>query len=89
MYYPELKTTSNIKWLRGIGWSAMAFVNILACLTADHPGYEKVLNIYRKQIAGISAYQMKTGLRRHLVDHPDSFEETSGSVYMFMPLREA
>ncbi|MFC2081483.1 glycoside hydrolase family 88 protein [Bacteroidota bacterium] len=82
IYYPELKTTNYIKWLRGIGWSAMAFVNILDCLPEDHPGYEKVLNIYRKQIAGISAYQSKTGLWKHLVNHPDSYEETSGSVYI-------
>ncbi len=82
MYYPELRTTNKMKWLRGIGWSAMAFVNILACLPEDHPGYEKVLQIYRKQIAGIAAYQTKTGLWKHLVDHPDSYEETSGSVYI-------
>ena len=82
MYYPELKTTNNIKWLRGIGWSAMAFVNILACLPDEHPGYEEILNIYRKQIAGISAYQTKSGLWRHLVNHPDSYEETSGSIYI-------
>jgi len=82
MYYPELGITNRIKWLRGIGWSAMAFVNILSCLPEEHPGYEKVLNIYRKQISGISAYQGKTGLWKHLVDHPDSYEETSGSVYI-------
>jgi len=82
IYYPELNSTNNIKWLRGMGWSAVAFVNILASLPEDHPGYKEILQIYRKQIAGISAYQMKSGLWRHLVDHPDSYEETSGSVYI-------
>jgi len=82
MYYPEQRTTNRMKWLRGIGWSAMAFVNILACLPEDHPGYEKVLKIYRKQVAGISSYQAKSGLWKHLVDHPGSYEETSGSVYI-------
>ena len=50
IYYPELKITNNIKWLRGMGWSAMALVNILDCMPAEHPGYEKVLKVYRKQI---------------------------------------
>ncbi len=82
MYYPELKTTNSMKWLRGIGWSSMALVNILASLPEDHPGYEETLEIYRKQIAGISSYQCESGLWKHLVDHPDSYEETSGSVYI-------
>ena len=82
MYYPEIEQTNNIKWLRGMGWSAMALANILACLPEDHPGYGKLLKIFRKQIAGISAYQTKTGLWRHLVNRSDSFEETSGSVFI-------
>jgi rhamnogalacturonyl hydrolase YesR len=82
MYYPDLRITNKMKWLRGIGWSAMAFVNILDCLPEDHPEYDKVLKIYLKQMAGISAYQTKSGLWKHLVNHPDSYEETSGSVYI-------
>jgi rhamnogalacturonyl hydrolase YesR len=82
MYYPEQKTTNRMKWLRGIGWSSMALVNILECLPENHPGYDEVLNIYRKQVAGISSFQAKSGLWKHLVDHPGSYEETSGSVYI-------
>ena len=82
IYYPEQGSTNKIKWLRGMGWSAMALVNILDCLPEGHPGYHQVLNVYHKHIKGIAAYQTRTGLWRHLVNHPDSYDETSGSVYI-------
>jgi len=82
IYFPEQKSTNKIKWLRGMGWSAMALVNILDCLPEDHPGYHQVLNVFHKHIKGIAAYQTRTGLWKHLVNHPDSYDETSGSVYI-------
>jgi unsaturated rhamnogalacturonyl hydrolase len=81
-YYAHLKVTNNIKWLRGSGWAAMGIVNILSCLPKDHPGYDKVLKVFQKIVIGISAYQTKSGLWRHLVDRADCFEETSGSTYI-------
>lgn len=81
-YYPQLSVTNNIKWLRGIGWAAIGIVNILSDLPKDHPGYEKVVKVFQKMVIGISAYQTKSGLWRHLVDRADCFEETSGSTYV-------
>jgi len=82
IYYPGQGSTNNIKWLRGIGWSAMALINILDCLPEDFPGYHHVLNVYQKHVKGIAYYQTRTGLWKHLVNHPESFDETSGSVYI-------
>lgn len=81
-YYAKLDVTNRIKWLRGSGWAAIAMVNILSELPRDHPGYDKVLQVFEKMVIGISAYQTKSGLWRHLVDRQDCFEETSGSTYM-------
>lgn len=82
IYFPEQRSTNRIKWLRGMGWSAMALINILDCLPDDNPAYHHVLNIYHKQVKGIAAWQSKTGLWKHLVNHPDSRDETSGSVFI-------
>ena len=81
-YYPHLKVTNNIKWLRGSGWAAIGIANILSAMPEDHPGYDQVLNIFKKIIIGVSSYQTKSGLWRHLVNRTDCFEETSGSTYI-------
>lgn len=81
-YYTHLKVTNNIKWLRGSGWAAIGIANILSVLPKDHPGYDKVLNVFQKIVIGVSSYQTKSGLWRHLVNRTDCFEETSGSVYI-------
>ena len=81
-YYAHLAVTNRIKWMRGTGWAAMGIVNILSCLPKDHPGYDKVLNVFHKIVIGVSAYQTRSGLWRHLVDRSDCFEETSGSTYI-------
>lgn len=86
IYYPGQRSTNGIKWLRGIGWSSMALVNILECLPEDHPGYQHVLTVYHKQIKGVAAFQNRSGLWSHLVNHPDSYDETSGSVYLIYAL---
>ena len=81
-YYAHLGISNHIKWLRGSGWAAMGIVNILFCLPKDHPGYDKVLNVFHKIVIGVSAYQTRSGLWRHMIDRVDCFEETSGSTYI-------
>ncbi len=81
-YYPDLKVTNNIFWLRGMGWTAVALVELLSYLPEDHPDYNEVLSIYQKLMIGIAQYQTSNGLWRHLVNRPDSFEETSGSIFI-------
>lgn len=81
-YYKHLQVSNNIKWLRGSGWAAIGIANILSAMPKDHAGYEKVLDVFTKIIIGISSYQTKSGLWRHLVNRQDCFEETSGSTYI-------
>jgi unsaturated rhamnogalacturonyl hydrolase len=81
-YYPHLKVTNNIKWLRGSGWAAIGIANILSAMPKDYSGYDKVLQVFKKLVIGVSSYQTKSGLWRHLVNRTDCFEETSGSTYI-------
>ncbi len=81
-YYPDLQVTNNIFWLRGMGWTAVALVELLSYLPENHPDYNEVLSIYQKLMIGIAQYQTSSGLWRHLVNQPDSFEETSGSIFI-------
>lgn len=81
-YYPDLKVTNNIFWLRGMGWTATALVELLSYLPENHPDYNEVLSIYQKLMIGIAPYQTSNGLWRHLVNRSDSFMETSGSIFI-------
>lgn len=81
-YYTHLQVTNNIKWLRGSGWAAIGIANILSAMPNDHPGYGKVMKVFKKIIIGVSSYQTQSGLWRHLINRTDCFEETSGSTYI-------
>ncbi|MFC1764314.1 glycoside hydrolase family 88 protein [Planctomycetota bacterium] len=81
-YYPDLKVTNNVFWLRGMGWTAVALVELLTYLPQDHPEYQDVLSIYQQLMVGIAQYQASSGLWHHLVNRTDSFQETSGSIFI-------
>lgn len=81
-YFPDLKVTNNIFWLRGMGWTAFALVELLSNMPEENPDFDEVLSIYQKLMIGIAQYQTSSGLWHHLVNRPDSFEETSGSIFI-------
>jgi unsaturated rhamnogalacturonyl hydrolase len=70
-------------WSRGMGWFAMALVDILEYLPADHPGRQEFLTTFRKLAAGLKETQdPASGLWYQVVDkgtQPDNWHETSGS----------
>jgi len=70
-------------WSRGMGWFAMALVDILRYLPAEHQGRQEFLTIFGKLAAGVKATQDPTsGLWYQVVDkgsQPDNWHETSGS----------
>ena len=78
-------------WSRGMGWFAMALVDILKYLPADHPGREDFLTILQKVAAGVKATQdPATGLWYQVVDkgsQPDNWHETSGSAMFVYALK--
>ena len=70
-------------WSRGMGWFAMALVDILKYLPAEHPGRPELLAMLRKLAVGVKATQdPASGLWYQVVDKgslPDNWHETSGS----------
>jgi unsaturated rhamnogalacturonyl hydrolase len=55
---------------------------VLSVLPKDHPKYNKVLEICRKQLDGLRRYQSVSGLWHHVIDHPELTwgTETSSSA---------
>jgi unsaturated rhamnogalacturonyl hydrolase len=67
-------------WGRANGWCMMAMAELLTVLPEDHPGREAVLKIFRMQIKSIAPLQSGDGLWHQLLDHEDSYLETSCSA---------
>jgi unsaturated rhamnogalacturonyl hydrolase len=74
-------TDSPFYWGRGNGWMAAGSAELLSILPADHPDRAKILEGYKKMMAGLVKYQGKDGMWRQLidVDVPANWSETSGT----------
>lgn len=65
------------KWGRGNGWATVTLVETLSAMTKDDPLRPMLLQILRKQIAGLEKVQAPDGMWRQILDKPDLWEETS------------
>jgi unsaturated rhamnogalacturonyl hydrolase len=68
---------SQFYWGRGNGWVAAGMSELLRSLPAGHPKRERILSAYRTMMASLLKYQGEDGLWRQLIDHPESWPETS------------
>lgn len=69
-----------ICWARANGWVIMAINELLEVLPEKYKDRNKVLNILRQHIQGLTECQGGSGLWHNLLDRNDSFEETSSSA---------
>jgi unsaturated rhamnogalacturonyl hydrolase len=67
-------------WGRGDGWFAAGMAEILRDLPENHPQRKRILQGYRAMMAALLKYQGKDGMWRELIDHEESWPETSGSA---------
>jgi rhamnogalacturonyl hydrolase YesR len=70
---------SPFYWSRGNGWMAAGAAELLRSLPTDHPTRPRILDGYRRMMATLLRYQGEDGLWRQLIDHPESWPETSGT----------
>jgi unsaturated rhamnogalacturonyl hydrolase len=68
---------SPFKWGRGDGWVTVATVETLSAMPENHPARAQLIAILKKQIDGIKPLQAPSGMWRQVLDHPESWEETS------------
>jgi len=67
-------------WGRANGWALMAQVELLDRLPSGHPRRDTLLALFRRQVAGVARYQDAGGLWHQLLDHDDSYLETSATA---------
>jgi rhamnogalacturonyl hydrolase YesR len=66
-------------WGRGNGWFAAGMAEMLRDLPADHPERARILAGYRTMMAALLKYQAKDGAWRQIIDHEESWEESSST----------
>lgn len=76
-YYTDINQNGVAQWGRCNGWLAVAQVELLNQLPANHPKRAELIKLLERQIAGFSRYQDLSGLWHQLLDKPDSYLETS------------
>ncbi len=62
---------------RGNGWMAAGMSELLRSLPPDHPQFPRIMAGYKRMMATLLKYQGADGMWRQLVDHPESWPETS------------
>lgn len=67
-------------WGRGNGWMAAGMTELLLRLPKQHPQRTTIFKSYQKMMASLLNHQSSTGLWRQLIDHPEFWDETSGSA---------
>ena len=76
-YFNDNNTNGVARWGRCNGWVALAQVELLNNLPADHPKRADLIKLLERQIIGYSRYQDSSGMWHQLLDKPDSYLESS------------
>lgn len=66
-------------WSRGNGWQAAGMTELLLELPKNHPSRPRIVQGYNLMMNSLLKYQAEDGLWRQLLDHPESWTETSGT----------
>ena len=81
LYYHAFYNDENMNgvahWGRCNGWIALAQVELLNNLPANHPKRAALIKLLLRQVVGFSRYQDPGGMWHQILDKPDSYLESS------------
>lgn len=66
-------------WGRGDGWVAAGMTELLSSLPQNHPQRAHIMDSYLKMMKALLQFQDTNGMWHQLLDHPESFPETSST----------
>ena len=79
-WYSDPPTPGVAFWGRANGWALVAQVDLLDRLPRQHPSRDSLLTLLRRHVDGVVRYQSPSGLWHQVLDHDDSYLETSASA---------
>jgi unsaturated rhamnogalacturonyl hydrolase len=76
-------TNGPVAWGRGNGFAAFGLIEVLTRMPASHPSRAPLVDIYRRQMAGVRAQLSPDGSWRQIIDEPGAYrEETATAMLM-------
>src|SRR4029079_13751711 len=88
-YFHDNNTKGVARWGRFNGWVALAQVELLNNLPANHPKRADLIKLLERQIIGYSRYQDSSGMWHQLLDKPDSYLESSVTAMFIYTITKA
>jgi unsaturated rhamnogalacturonyl hydrolase len=79
-WYDNRNLTTPVRWGRANGWIIWATSEALLHLPEDHVQYKTILEIFKDHMKALAAYQDVSGMWHQVLDHPETFEETSSTA---------
>jgi unsaturated rhamnogalacturonyl hydrolase len=67
-------------WGRGNGWVAAGMAELLRTMPNNDPRRARIMDSYLRMMATLLEYQAPDGMWRQLLDHPESWEESSSTA---------
>jgi rhamnogalacturonyl hydrolase YesR len=75
-----------VRWARANGWIVWATSEALLHMPKKHPEYKRILRIYREHMQALASYQDPSGMWHQVIDHPETFEESSSTAMFTLGL---
>lgn len=88
-YFDDIKEKSIASWGRANGWMIVAQIELLERLPSNHPKRIELLEIFKQQVQGLAHYQDDSGLWHQILDHNETFLETSCSAMFTYAIAKA
>lgn len=79
-YLEDATHQPSMAWGRANGWAILTLCQLLDFLPENHPNRAEILNIYRQHAEGLASLQGIDGFWHQLLDHPETYEETSATA---------
>lgn len=76
-WYADKNEAAPIQWGRANGWVVWATSEALMLLPKTHEAYPQIQLIYTEHLEALCSYQAESGFWHQVLDHPDTYEETS------------
>jgi len=79
-WFSDTRTASVAAWGRANGWAVLAQVELLRALPQAHPLHDSLQHMLSDHLIALCRYQDAGGLWHQVLDHSDSYLETSCSA---------
>lgn len=70
----------SMAWGRANGWAILTMSQLLDYLPDNHPKRAEILKMFQDHAAGLKEYQGIDGFWHQLLDHPETYDETSATA---------